>query len=325
VIVAARDAADTLAKCLAALHAQEYEGDWELFVIDDHSKDDTLAMAREAASGHPDWHVLATGQATRWLSRKKGALETAFQHARGDLLLLTDADCTPPPSWLAGMAAAHRPVDALCAGFSPQQAPGSSRLWQDFLHADSLAAALVAAGGIGHGRGITCTGRNLSCRRQALAEIGGYAALPDTLSGDDDFLLQILARSRTHSISYAIASDTAVPALGPANWRDLILQKRRHLSAGIRYSLPLRLGYFLYHSTNFVLWSALLIAPFYNPLLILPLAVKVLFDGAALGFWSRKLFQSLSLGGLLAWELFSPLYHLAAFPWPGKEIPWKKP
>ena len=323
VIVAVRDEAGHLETCLEALSRQEYPGEWELFIIDDQSTDRSPEIARETAARYPGWHAAGNDFIGRWRSSKKGALETAFRCARGELLLFTDADCTPPPQWLAGMAAAMAPGSALCAGFSPLAAPDAPQLWRAFLQVDTLAAALVAAGGIGHGRGITCSGRNLACRRQILMELGGYDALPDTLSGDDDFLLQAVARFGSR-LTYALASSTAVPAQGPSGWRAFIRQKRRHLSAGGRYHLPAQLGYALYHGTNLLLWASPLAGLIHRPLLLL-LPAKLLLDGLLLRFWSSRLHQPFSLAGFLAWEPIFPLYHLIAFPRRGEEISWKTP
>ena len=325
VVVAARDEAAHLADCLEALHMQEYAGDWELFIIDDHSRDETLPIALAAAARHPNWHVAQNERAGFWSSRKKGALETALQLAQGDVLLFTDADCTPPPTWIRGIAVCFTPQTALCAGFSPLKAPEAALWWQHFLHIDTLATALVAAGSIGHRRGITCTGRNLACRREVLVEIGGYGALPDTLSGDDDFLLQTIVGSTARSITYAVNPQSSVPARGPSGWNAFLRQKRRHLSAGLHYERSVQTGYLLYHGANYLLWSSLLIGMLYNTALIPLLPLKLLVDSLMLFYWSRVLGQPFPITGFFTWEILFPLYHLISFPCPGKEISWKNP
>ena len=324
VIVAARDEGLHLQACLDALARQEYTGEWEVWIVDDRSHDNTLSIARGAATGRPSWHVAVNEHPGTWRSGKKGALATAIKSAKGEVLLFTDADCTPPPLWMAGMAAMLPPQTGLCAGFSPLIAPEAPRLWQNFLLIDTLVAALVAAGSIGNNRGITCTGRSLACRRAALVEIGGYAALPDTLSGDDDFLLQAVARRKNWRVSYALSAQTAVPALGPPGWRAFLRQKKRHLSAGTRYSSLARAGYFVFHVANGLIWSAGLIGLFVNPAWALLLLLKIILDSLVLSFWSIRLSQPFSPIAFLTWEAAFPLYHLAAFPRSGKEIPWKQ-
>jgi poly-beta-1,6-N-acetyl-D-glucosamine synthase len=323
VIVAARDESAHLKDCLDALARQEYAGEWEVWIIDDQSRDETLAIARKAALDHPNWHATENDHTETWHSSKKGALETAIRRARGELLLLTDADCTPPALWISGMVAALSPQIGFSAGFAPLRAPAAPVWWQEFLRVDALAAAMVAAGGIGHGCGITCAGRSLACRRSALEEIGGYAGLPDTFSGDDDFLLQAIARCKKWRMAYALEPQIAVPSLGPPDWRAFLLQKKRHLSAGTSYNRPAQAGYLIFHAANGLLWLAALFSPLFNPAWALLLLLKVVLDGITLIFWSNKLRQPFPLAGFFAWEFLFPLYHLLAFPRPGRETPWK--
>ena len=48
-MVPARNEAETIARCVKALVAQEYSGEFRIFVVDDHSEDGTAALARDAA------------------------------------------------------------------------------------------------------------------------------------------------------------------------------------------------------------------------------------------------------------------------------------
>lgn len=96
VVVPARDAATTIGRCLDALAAQTCPADRrELIVVDDGSVDATRELAR--ASG-----ACVLAQPTRGpaAARNLGA-----RRARGDLLLFTDADCAPEPTWIERMVA----------------------------------------------------------------------------------------------------------------------------------------------------------------------------------------------------------------------------
>jgi glycosyltransferase involved in cell wall biosynthesis len=99
VIVAARDAAATLPRTLAALARQELAGGFESIVVDDGSLDDTAAIAERSEA---TTHVVRRGQ-----SEGAGAARNAGAAlARGSVLVFLDADCFPAPDWLArGVAA----------------------------------------------------------------------------------------------------------------------------------------------------------------------------------------------------------------------------
>ncbi len=100
VVVPVRDAADTLARTLAALQAQTSGADpYEIVVIDDGSRDGSAAIARGfAASAAPARPITVRHQppAGPGEARNAGVASTA-----APLLAFCDADVVPALDWLA--------------------------------------------------------------------------------------------------------------------------------------------------------------------------------------------------------------------------------
>ncbi len=95
VVIPAYNAEGTLPATLAALAAQSVpRGEVEVIVVDDGSRDGTAACARAAGVT-----CLQQPNAGPAAARNNGA-----RAARGDLLLFTDADCIPAPTWIEEMA-----------------------------------------------------------------------------------------------------------------------------------------------------------------------------------------------------------------------------
>ena len=93
VIVPAKDAAKTLGECLQALLHQEgflFDRDYEVIVVDDGSTDETAKIAQEV-----NVKVIRQSNQGPAAARNAGA-----RIARGTVLLFTDADCAPSPTWL---------------------------------------------------------------------------------------------------------------------------------------------------------------------------------------------------------------------------------
>jgi glycosyltransferase involved in cell wall biosynthesis len=92
IIIPAYNAAQTLPACLAALQRQTQPPD-EIIVVDDGSQDQTAQVAR--AYGAQLLEQVHQGPAA--------ARNLGIRQARGDIVLLTDADCEPVPTWVAEM------------------------------------------------------------------------------------------------------------------------------------------------------------------------------------------------------------------------------
>lgn len=314
VIVSARNEEIRIERCLNALVQQQYPGPLlEIIVVDDRSTDKTSQIIKSMASEFRSIRPIRIKKRGLWTSAKKSALSAGSARACGSILLFTDADCIPPPAWVESVVRQYRPGIGMVAGFSPQDSDGSKR-WNGFLFIDSLASAVVAAGSIGWGRGLTCTGRNLSCQREALDAIGRYDSLPDSVSGDDDFLLQAISRHPAWKAAYSFARESQVPAAGPGNLKKFLQQKRRHLSAGKYFTLGSQIGYGLYHFSNYGIWLISVFSVLGHLEFLVPLCIKIGFDWVALNLMARKLGTSCRFWDFMVWEVLFPLYHLISGP-----------
>ena len=103
VIVPARDAESTLPRALEALARQDFEGGYEVIVVDDGSRDETAALARSAPGPVTVVQQEASGPAA---ARNRGVAA-----AGGRVLAFCDADCFPTPGWLAEGVAALQQAD----------------------------------------------------------------------------------------------------------------------------------------------------------------------------------------------------------------------
>lgn len=109
VIVPARNEQARLEACLESLLHQDYRGGYEVIVVDDHSTDGTAAVA--ARFGITVLR-LADGNAGGAAGRNAGV-----EHARGEVVAFTDADCRPAQNWLQHLMAPFQdPVVGVCGG-----------------------------------------------------------------------------------------------------------------------------------------------------------------------------------------------------------------
>ncbi len=80
---------DTLAKVLAFLQQQTYP--WEVLIVENGSKDNTLVIAQKFAQSHPQVRVIHEEQRGKGLAVRRGMLE-----AKGEYRFMCDADLSMP-------------------------------------------------------------------------------------------------------------------------------------------------------------------------------------------------------------------------------------
>ena len=312
IIVAAHNECDSVLKCLETLCVQNYpRSKFEIIVVDDGSSDCTRERLELFSKKEPII-FLKNSNRQKYKSSKKAALELAISRARGDVLLFTDADCTAPKTWIKSMTGYFEKNTGLVAGFSPQIA--DKKLLHHILVIDAAAAAFVSAGTIAYGRGITCAGRNLAYRKEAFDNIGGFSDVPDSLSGDDDFILQAISKHSMWKIKYAADFSTLVPARGPENIKMFLHQKQRHISAGKYFPAKARVGFFLFHILNLFLWACMVLALLTTPVLLIPLLLKTAIDYMVLSRFLAQFKIKIEWKSFMIWEILFLYYNTIVGP-----------
>ena len=108
VVVPARQEAAVIARSIASLVGQEYEGDFRVYIVDDHSSDCTVENVVLGAAGFPErLRVIPARALPPGWSGKVWALSEGIAAAEAELapdyILLTDADIVHPPENLSAL------------------------------------------------------------------------------------------------------------------------------------------------------------------------------------------------------------------------------
>jgi cellulose synthase/poly-beta-1,6-N-acetylglucosamine synthase-like glycosyltransferase len=262
VIVAARNEESTVRELLQCLLRQTYPS-VEIIVVNDRSTDGTAGIIADAQKENPLIQRIDIEAAASDMPAKKNALRAGIEKSRGEVLCFTDADCSPPPTWIEELISHFEPDVGLVAGYSPYQIPRALsdgrinrflRRWLfAFIAYEEFRAAIWSAGSIGLNVGWLCTGRNLAYRRAVYDELGGFERIKMSVSGDDDLFLQLVRRHTNWKIRYALSSQSYVPTIPPPDFWAFVEQRKRHFSAAKYFPLPMKLFFVLYHSSNLLL------------------------------------------------------------------------
>ncbi len=256
IVVAARNESANIIQCLDSLENQDYPAEkLEIIVVDDRSEDDTAAFAKNRAKYNPRLKLIQINELKPDFSPKKWALTQGIQAATGEIILTTDADCRPQPTWISTMVRYFEPEIGLVAGFSPlENLETPQGIGKKLFALDSLSLACVAAGGIGLGVSLTCSGRNLAYRRQVWEEVGGFSKIKKLVSGDDDLLLHLVMLETNWKTNYALNPKTLVYSNPPPTFHAFAMQRIRHASKGKHYTVKHKLILILVYLYNIALF-----------------------------------------------------------------------
>lgn len=234
IVVAARDEEQNLPDLIAALSSQNYPEDkLSFFIVDDESRDGTLAICRSAEKRDSRFHALEADLESDIAAPKKRALDTGIRAAHADWILTTDADCIPGPGWVRAMLSFAQDEIGVIAGYSPLI--GAKTISQWMLEGESWSSAALCAAGIGLGFPFNAFGRNLAFRRKVYFNMGGYAQHGDIASGDDDLFVQRIAARTNWKVAFAADPRSFVPSKVSEPGR-VFNTKVRHMSVGPKYA-----------------------------------------------------------------------------------------
>jgi cellulose synthase/poly-beta-1,6-N-acetylglucosamine synthase-like glycosyltransferase len=256
VVVAARNEEENILPCLKSLDDLVYpEGKLEIIIVDDKSTDKTGEIIDAFILGKEKFKKIVTKKEIGKLRGKTNALANALEIAKGEIIFTTDADCSVHPMWVSTTISYYQPDVAIVNGFTTQQAYNGFSGMQAI---DFIYLLVVAAGTINLGRPISCIGNNMSYRKKAYLEAGGYENLPFSVTEDFN-LLHAIYKLKKYKIIYPLNSETLVTSLPCKNIKSLYHQKKRWSVGGI--GVPVS-GY-LIMAYGFITNLCVLLTPFF--------------------------------------------------------------
>ena len=237
ILIAARNESEGIRATLDSVLAQDYRGEWDVWVADDRSDDDTPKILADYAAKNPRLHVLTIKEIPEGVSPKKHALSLLIEACEGEILCLTDADCLVKPTWVTGIVAEFEPGIELVAGHSYiPTIPGKSSVLICMQAVETLIYRVAGTAGLAMRLPLTSTGNNLAYRKSFFKSVHGFDNVIKIQSGDDDLLMQKLAANRPWAMRYCIAESTFVTTNGKETLKELWEQRKRWASKTIYYT-----------------------------------------------------------------------------------------
>lgn len=207
VVIVARNESKNIGACIQSVLRNNYPKNfYEIIIVDDSSQDDTVEIASSFGENVKVFSLSDFTQNKKINAYKKEAIKYATSVSKGDILLLTDADCIVPENWISrtshNFSDDHIVFQAGEVFFNPV-----NTFLDWFQQFDFLAMMGVTEAGINTGSWYLANGANMAFRKSRLP-LDYYDEANNFASGDDVFLINKLAKNYS---AESILFDDTIP------------------------------------------------------------------------------------------------------------------
>ncbi len=232
VIICAKNEAENLKKNLPRILNQNYRS-FEVVVVNDHSTDDSLEILRALSKQYPQLRIVNYTEEKTFIG-KKPALAKGIQASKYEIVLLTDADCYPKSdTWIWEMQHAINGKIELGLAYAPYE---NKKILINFLiRFETVYTAIQYLSFALVGQPYMGVGRNLIYKKTLYKKVDGFKKHQHIASGDDDLLINEIAKKSNTKI--ILSPNTFMFSPAEKTWKNYYHQKSRHLSTGRHYKL----------------------------------------------------------------------------------------
>ena len=238
VVVAARDEEKYISPCIQSLLNQDYPLDkYEIIIVDDFSTDKTAELIKKFESSVTNLQYLSSNanEQGHIISYKREAIQTGINASKGEYILLTDADCTVPTSWITTYSEQFIKEDWVFIGGPVTISDENQNLLTSFQGLDMIGMMVITGAGYHSGNQLLANGANMGFSKQVFNDLGGYNQFPKKASGDDMFLLHHFHQQHPKSIRFLKTLSAVVVTQPEHSIKSLLRQRIRWASKNNAY------------------------------------------------------------------------------------------
>ena len=246
IVLAVHDGEVETERNLPLLLSQDYQGEYEVIVVDESSTDETAEVLKRLKNNHKNLYVTFIPDSSHYVSRRKLALTIGVKAARHEWILFTDADCHPADNqWLKAMAqhCSHDTELVLGATRYDVNATDYERVerivcwWRNAYEAQKRDVYAYQ-------------GHNMMFRRKRFIEGNGFLASLKLLRGEYDFLANEYGKKGKAVVADSLKATMIQDAPTKKSWINdhlYFIETRKYLDNGFAYSFLKRTDTALQH------------------------------------------------------------------------------
>jgi cellulose synthase/poly-beta-1,6-N-acetylglucosamine synthase-like glycosyltransferase len=319
VFIPARNEENHLPGCLKSLEALDYPCEKvDFYIGDDNSTDTTWDIISNWAALKNNRHGLRFELPINTkLNGKAIALHEMVKEIEADYFLFTDADCRIPVSWARGMIAAYQTGAGMVTGIT--KIDGNT--WFANMQACDWWLSLGMVNAMSElGFNLTAMGSNLMVDKSAYHDVGGFAAVADSVT--EDLALSRKMFAAGYRPIHRANSRLMVVTKPEPSFAALMRQRKRWARGAFTLPVPWKLLLFL----QIAFFPAIIICLIFDPLAGAAFWVlKVMVQSIMMRTFAARTETNLTTLNLLSFECYygivgcsTVLYYF----WPSM-IQWK--
>jgi len=319
VIVAARNEEENILECLIALNNLEYpESKIEIIIVNDHSTDNTEKNINDFIKDKQKFKTIIPAKGEGNLRGKANAIDKAVKISKGEIILTTDADCSPNPQWAKTVASYFTKDVAMISGYTTQH---DKTLFEAMQSVDFVYLLSVAGGVMNLNKPMSCIGNNMSYRKSVYEEVGGYNSVKFSVT-EDFALLMAIHKLNKYKIIHPVDKDLLVVSKPCKNVKSLFHQKKRWGVGGLQSEL----AGFAVMASGWISHLCILFLPFlFSSTAFYIFLFKIMTDYFFIAPVYKKLNLKLNLKHFLVFEIYFVIYVflLPVIVLTNKKVVWK--
>lgn len=219
---------------LKSIEAQNYPAHkLEIIYVDDDSTDESYSLLEQYPT-KLKVRIIKVPKGFSPQAHKKRAIRFGIEHAEGEVIVGTDADCVYKENWLYTLMSTFD----LNTGFvsAPVKFNNGVNLFERIQQLEFGGLVLTGAGLIGVNKPTICNAANIAYKRSVYDEVGGFSDNMNLSSGDDEFLMQKIASDTEWKIKFCFSVDAVVSTNPNKTVKQFYHQRKRWASKGLFYS-----------------------------------------------------------------------------------------
>ena len=311
IIIPFRNEEENILANLKSIESQFYpEEKFEVIYVDDSSEDDSANLLKTNVK-RSNIRIITVPKDFSVQAHKKRAIRYGIENAKGQIIVTTDADCIHTNEWLLSMAQCFDSLTGFVSG--PVEFYSEKKIFPKFQKLEFAGLVLCGAGLIGSGHPTICNAANIAYKKKVFDEVGGFKDQMNLSSGDDELLMQKIAKDSDFRVKFSIDKRSIVKTRANKTISDFYQQRKRWASKGLFYNdrslvLKLILIYLFYVSLLTQFFLFIFLNPVFLISFLVSLLLKLSFEFFILSKGKKKILDELELNYFLLAELLQIPY-----------------